>query len=153
MQKKKVFLFTQEGLDDMKKELADLHEKRKPAVAELSRARDMGDRSENAAYKSARQILSGLDRRTQRLEQVIKYSQVVQPRFKDIVDIGSRVILENENGTVEYLIVGGMESDLSKARLSCFSPVGKAVMNKKVGERVSIHVPAGRIEYLIKEIK
>ena len=153
MQKKKVFLFTQVGLDDMKAELADLLEKRKPAVAELSRARDMGDRSENAAYKSARQILTGLDRRIQRLEHVIKHSQVVQPKFKDIVDIGSQVILENENGIVQYLIVGGMESDLSKGRLSCFSPVGKAVMNKKVGDRVSVHVPAGRIEYFLKEIK
>ena len=153
MQKKKVFLFTHEGLEDMKKELADLLEKRKPAVEELSRARDMGDRSENAAYKSARQILTGLDRRIQRLEHVIKHAQVVQPKFKDVVDIGSRVILENNNGTVEYLIVGGLESDLSKGRLSCFSPVGKAIINKKVGERVSLHVPAGRIEYLIKEIK
>lgn len=151
MKSRKIF-FTQQGLEDMQKQYDDLQEKRKVAVDDLSRARDMGDRSENAFYKSSRIKLSGIDRELRRLANIIKNAQIITPNANGVIDIGSQVTLENENGTVTYTIVGGFESDLSKGRISLHSPLGKALMGKKKGEKATIHVPAGIIYYIIKEV-
>lgn len=150
---KKAYPITKEGLEEKKKEHEELQEKRVEAVKELSIARDMGDRSENAAYKSARWKLSGIDRQLRYLKKIIAHAQIVQPAQKDLIDIGSHVTLKMNDKEITYRIVGGHESDLSKGNISFLSPLGKALMKKKVGDMVEVVVPAGKIQYSVLEIK
>src|SRR5258708_1813671 len=98
--------FTKSGLDNLSKEHDELKKQRIAAVTELTEARDMGDRSENAAYKSARWKLSGIDRRIRQIERTLKNARVVERPFTGVVDIGTTVTL-NANGVLAvYTIVG-----------------------------------------------
>lgn len=145
--------FTKEGYENVKKEKAELEEKRKTAVKELSEARDMGDRSENAAYKSARWKLSSIDRRLRHLKNLLKYGQVVEKDFKGMADIGCQIVISDGRETFEYTLVGGFESDLIKGKLSINSPIGKALIGKKTGETIIVNIPAGMAAYKIIDIK
>jgi transcription elongation GreA/GreB family factor len=144
--------FTEEGYQKVTKEHEELSEKRKGAVQELTTARDMGDRSENAAYKSARFKLSGIDRRLRHLKHLLQYGIIVQAPSTGTIGIGSVVTVEQEGIKQEFTIVGGFESDVSSGRLSNLSPVGKALTGKSVGDLVTIHTPAGPASYTILSI-
>jgi transcription elongation GreA/GreB family factor len=144
--------FTEEGYQKVKKEHEELSEKRKGAVQELTTARDMGDRSENAAYKSARFKLSGIDRRLRHLKHLLQYGVIVQAPRTGAAGIGSVVTVEQEGVKLEFTIVGGFESDVSAGRLSNVSPVGKALVGKTVGDLVTIHTPSGPATYAILAI-
>ncbi len=144
--------FTAEGLENIQKEYADLKKQRVSAVEELTVARDMGDRSENAAYKSARWKLSSIDRRTRALERTLKNAIVVNRPFTGMVDIGCQVTIVNQNTQFVYTIVGSYESNIGEGKLSIRSPIGSALLGKKVGERVSVFTPKGIVGYLILNI-
>ncbi len=133
--------FTKVGYEDLVKERDELDVKRVEAVKMLSTARDMGDRSENAAYKSARQTLSGIDRQLRFLNQKLRFAEIVQPRDDGVVDIGSTVVIDDGKGKKEWSIVGGYESDLSKGRISFYTPVGKALLGKRVNDVVQVRLP------------
>lgn len=145
--------FTSEGLEKLKKEHQELLIKRPAAVQELTTARDMGDRSENAAYKSARQKLSGLDRRIRQLEYVLKSAVIVEKKGSDSVQIGSVVTVAGGIGKKTFTIVGGYESDIVEGKISCYSPIGKTLMRRKINEEVVAQTPRGNIVYKILEIK
>ena len=113
----------------------------------------MGDRSENGAYKAARARLSSIDSNLRRLTAVLRQAKIVAPPPPGVVGISSVVQIKNATGdTIQYTIVGGYESDLSTGRLSHLSPVGKALMGHRQGDRVSIRVPAGIQEFVIESI-
>lgn len=145
--------FTQQGFAKIQNELKSLQEKRPSAVVELSSARDLGDRSENAAYKVARQKLSALDRRIRELNRIVRFATVVRPSTSDTVEIGSKITVEHENKTQVFTIVGGYESDIENGQLSCYSPIGKSLLGKKSGAVVTVFVPAGMKEYKILNIE
>lgn len=145
--------FTKEGYENVKKEHAQLTAQRVGAVQELSTARDMGDRSENAAYKSARWKLSSIDKRLRHLKNLIKYGEIVEKEFNGKADIGSHVTLSDGKDTHEYTLVGGFESDIMKGKLSINSPIGKALMGKKAGETIIVNIPSGMAAYKIIDIK
>lgn len=145
--------FTSEGLEKLKKEHQELLAKRPAAVHELTTARDMGDRSENAAYKSGRQKLSGLDRRIRQLEHVLKLAVIVEKKSTDSVQIGSVVKIINTTGERTFTIVGGYESDLLEGKISCYSPIGKTLMRRRINDEVVAQTPRGNIVYKILEIK
>lgn len=144
--------FTQDGLDKIKKEYSDLNAKRPAMVAELSRARDMGDRSENAAYKSARIHLSNLDRRLRHLKKIIDNAHIVTVSHTDYVDLGHTVKLKIDEMIVDYTIVGGYESDVVNGKISVHSPIAKALLRKRKGDTILIEVPAGKKVYTILDI-
>lgn len=141
--------FTKEGYENVKKEHADLTAKRAGAVQELSTARDMGDRSENAAYKSARWKLSSIDKRLRHLKNLIKYGEVVEKEFNGKADIGTKVTLSDGKDTFKYTLVGGFESDIANGKLSINSPIGKALLGKKAGETIIVNIPGGMATYKI----
>lgn len=145
-------LFTKDGLDQMQAEYNDLKIKRIGAVEMLSKARDMGDRSENAAYKSARSTLSSIDRRLVSLVMILRRAKVVEPKKNGQVEIGSQVTIDGSSGKQTYTIVGSHESDYGHGNLSFFSPIGKALMGKKVGDVVTVYAPAGEIKLSILSI-
>ncbi|MDO8497705.1 MAG: transcription elongation factor GreA [bacterium] len=134
-------LFTQEGYTTAKKEYDDLQTVRVEAVANLKKYREMGDLSENSAYRAAKWKLSSIDGRIRRLEQVLKRAKIVEKRSSDKVEIGSKVTVESKYGVQEFTIVGSYESDISKGNLSYLSPLGKGLMHKKIGDEISISLP------------
>lgn len=135
--------FTKVGYEDLLAEKKQLEGKRVSAVKELSIARDMGDRSENAFYKTARQKLSGIDRRLREINRLLKMAIVVEPTHKGIVEIGSNVTVSDSEGESQYFIVGSHESDLARGRLSSHSPLGASLLGKKAGDTVTLNLPKG----------
>ncbi len=145
-------LFTKEGLEKFQIELQELQVKRREYVENLKVAREMGDLSENAAYKVARQRLSSTDYRIRYLNKIINNSRVVEDRGTNQINIGSNITVLANNKEQDFQIVGSHESDLANNKISFFSPVGSSLLNKKVGDIVLIKIPSGEIEYKIIKI-
>lgn len=150
----KIFL-TQEGFNNLKKEYEEITKNRRPVVVErLSLARQQGDLSENNEYASAREELAFIDGRISELEEVISNSSVVEnSKNRDCVSVGCKVIVNSGKGEIDYCIVGEWEADPVKRKVSHISPLGQALINKKVGEEVEFNAPAGKIVYKILRIE
>lgn len=157
MDKKKVFV-TEEGLEELKKELADLNRIKRPQVLDrVSQARSMGDLAENSEYTAAREELSLIDGRIEELSGIIKSANLIEENHKlggrMTVQLGSNITL-SVNGKKElFTLVGEWEADPKEKKISHESPLGKALMGKKVGDKVEVEAPAGRITYKILGIE
>ncbi len=145
--------FTKKGYEDLLKEQKELKISRVDAVANLKTAREMGDLSENAAYKVARSKLSSVDRRLRFLTKILDNSYIMEVDFKGIVDVGCLVTVETKLGSQTYQIVNSHESDIASGKISYYSPVGRALIGKRINDEVEIQTPNGKITYKIKEIK
>ena len=143
--------FTKEGLEKVKKEHKELTEKRKGAVETLKRAREMGDLSENGLYKAAKFELGNIDRTLRQLSHYINKG-VLAAKPTGIIGIGSEVTLTEEGKKKEFFIVGDIEANPSKNKISSNSPLGKALMNRKIGETVGVETPGGKKSYKIISI-
>jgi transcription elongation factor GreA len=143
---------TQEGFDEKNGELAKLRSERIGAVAELQRAREMGDLSENAAYKVARSKLSGIDRRIRFLEAILKRVQVMQKRTDGSAGIGSNVEIDDGMQRLHVTLVDGYESDIGKGKISLYSPIGRAIFGRRTGDVVEVHTPSGIKKYTVCKI-
>lgn len=145
--------FTKSGLDNLKKELTQLQIDRPAAVKNLQLAREMGDLSENAAYKVARSKLSSIDSRIRNLQKVIDKAIVPDIKFNGLTSIGC-VVKISENGREQtFQIVGSYESDLENKKISIYSPVGRALIGKRTGDITKITTPSGIKEYKIISVK
>ncbi len=146
---------TQSGLEKLQQELAELKDgKRTKAVQRLHDARAMGDLSENSEYTAAKEDLSFIDGRILEIEHMLKDVEIIENTTQSSkVSLGS-FIKVNVNDTDENLqIVGEFEADPMNKKLSSTSPIGKALLNKKVGETIEVKVPAGVMKYKILAIK
>ena len=149
---KYVNTLTQDGFDTLKNELSAFEEKRQAAVDELTWARDLGDRSENAAYKSARRKLSSIDSRIRFLKKTLENSRIVKVTQSEYVDIGCIVVVNNGTKDITFAIVGDHEANPALGKVSFKSPIGHALLGKKVGDRVEVAVPSGTVSYHIISI-
>lgn len=141
--------FTKTGLDNLKKELAQLEKDRPAAIKNLQTAREMGDLSENAAYRVARSKISSIDNRIRNLQKIIDKAIVPDIKFNGMVSIGC-IVKISENGREQtFQIVGSYESDLENKKISIYSPVGKTLIGKRAGEVAKITTPSGIKEYKI----
>lgn len=146
-------LMTKEGLKKLQNELEILQNERPAAVLELKNARELGDLSENGRYKAARAKLSSIDARLRSLSHTIRFAKVKEVNSSlHIVDIGLTVYLENRDGVFEYKIVGEFEANPIEKKISHHSPLGRALLGKKVGETVSVETPQGEKSFKIKSI-
>jgi transcription elongation factor GreA len=145
----KKILLTPEGLAEKEQERAALKAHRVEAVKELVTARNMGDLSENGAYKAARFRLSGIDRRLRYIEGVLRRVVVTEKRTDGRVGIGSCISVRNGEKEMELTIVDGHESDFMRGKISLYSPIGKALMGRKAGEKVEVVTINGKVEYVI----
>jgi transcription elongation factor GreA len=148
----KKILLTPEGLKEKEAERTDLKTQRVDAVKELVTARNMGDLSENGAYKAARFRLSGIDRRIRYLDGVLRRVSVIEKRTDGRVGIGSEVIVNDRQKDLQVTIVDGHESDFMRGKISLYSPIGKALMGRKAGDSVEISTIKGKVIYTIKSI-
>ncbi|MEK7522666.1 MAG: transcription elongation factor GreA [Patescibacteria group bacterium] len=145
--------FTKQGYENLVNEKKELTDSRVDAVANLKTAREMGDLSENAAYKVARSKLSSVDRRLRFLTKILDNAYIMKVDFKGMVDVGCLVTVETKTGSQIYQIVNSHESDIANGKISYYSPVGRALIGKRVNDEVEISTPNGKTIYKIKEIK
>lgn len=151
-------ILTEEGYAKLKDEIEYLSTTKRREVAErIKEAREFGDISENSEYDDAKNEQAQLFHRIQTLEQKLRNARVVDIEHldTDTVSIGARVTLKDVKSktTREYSIVGSSEADPKNHRLSNESPVGKALMGRKKGEKVTIPAPRGAIQYQIVDIQ
>lgn len=144
--------FTKEGFDTLKQELDTVRLSRKDAVADLKKAREMGDLSENGYYKAAKFKLGDIDRRIRFLTHLLKTATVPQVVIKDTVDIGCSVRVTDGKETKVYAIVGGYESNPLEGKLSIISPIGRAMKGRKKGETFVFESPTGKKQFTIVDL-
>jgi len=146
---------TKQGFENLKKELEELKSIKRPqAVDRLSKARSMGDLSENSEYSAAKEELAFVEGKIQEIEEILKNAEIVEiNNNSNTVQLGSSVIVEINGKKEKFEIVGEFEADPLNKKLSHTSPIGQALTGKKVGDWVEVEVPAGKIKYKIVEIK
>jgi transcription elongation factor GreA len=150
---KKVYRLTQAGVDELKSELSGLVAQRPNIASRIKQARELGDLSENAEYQTAREEQDRLETRISELEHILQNSEIIKkPKNDGQVRLGSNVSLKNAGKPLQFQVVGTMEADPTRGKISDESPIGKALMGKKVGDKAEIKTPAGSHVYSITEI-
>lgn len=146
---------TPEGAAKLKAELVELTGPRREELAQRLRAAiQMGDLSENADYHKAKEDQGFLEGRIQEIEAVLRTAIIVEKTRSDIVTVGSRVTVQEDNYDPEtYYVVGAKEADPRQSKISNESPIGKALMEHKVGEVVEAEAPDGKIRFKILKIE
>jgi len=155
MSKEKELYLTEEGLEEVKKELEELKLVKRPEVINaLKDARAQGDLSENAEYDAARTEQAIVESRIKELEVMLERAVVITKVDTDVVSIGTKVTLEyvDDDDTEEYSIVGSQEADPFTNKISNESPIAKAIMGLKVGSVVSVESPNGKYNVKILAI-
>lgn len=145
---------TRQGLKALKEEFDQLQNEKRPKLVErLAHARSQGDLAENSDYQNARDDLEFLDGRISELENVIKKAKVVRVSVKrDEISFGTKVTIKANSRENIFEIVGEWEADPARKRISHTSPLGQALIGKKVGEKVEVDAPAGKVIYQIVKI-
>lgn len=138
---KKLFNLTQDGVNELKAELDQLVSQRVEIAQRIKAARELGDLSENAEYQSAREEQDKLEARISELEHIVQNSKVIKkPKGAGVVNLGSSVELKNNSGKItKFQVVGTMEADPLNGKISDESPIGKELLGKKVGDKVTIN--------------
>ena len=145
---------TQKGLNDLKAEYDNLIEVKRPRMVErLANARLAGDLSENSDYISAKEELEFLDGKVAELEHVFKNVVIIKKSHKKTVDLGTKVTLTGKGSKLVFHIVGEWEADPKEKRISHESPLGSALIGKKVGDSVEITAPVGKVLYKILSVE
>jgi len=145
---KQMFQLTQEGVDNLKTELAHLKDvKRLENLEALKEARAQGDLSENADYDAARNEQARIEARIAEIENIIKNVKIIKANQEDIVNIGKTVNVRFlESGEIkEFYLVGSIEADPRVRKISIESPIGKAMLNHQEGDLVEVKTETGRI--------
>ncbi len=148
-----VHYLSAESLEDLKKELKTLKDIKIPEIAKrIDEAKQQGDLSENAEYHQAREDMSWAKGRLIEVEQILANSQIITHQQTGAVSVGSVVKLKTKGIERSYTIVGPQEVNPAKGLISNESPLGNALLGHRVGEKIEITVPAGKIPYEILEI-
>jgi transcription elongation factor GreA len=155
MDTKKIYL-TKEGLEELKNEYQELSKVKRPDIlARVSQARSMGDLSENAEYVAAREELSFIDGRIDELEELIKQAVLIQEshaKGSHVVKLGSTVTVNVKGKKEIFMVVGEWEADPKEKKISHESPLGKALLGKRIGEKVEVEAPVGKLGYTIVSV-
>ena|ERR1039458_10212834 len=149
---KKLYRLTQEGVGELKVELDSLTAKRAEIAEAIKTARELGDLAENAEYQAARVEQDRNETRISEIETILLNVEIIKkPRGDSKVQLGSKVKLKN--GTArEYQVVGTVEADPLIGKISDESPIGSALLGKKVGDFVEIKTPNEVTRYKIVDI-
>jgi transcription elongation factor GreA len=146
-------LLTPEGLERLKKELELARARRVEAADRLKEAFQPGDIEDNPEYEQAKEEVSLLDGRIYELEEMIGRAQILHEHHGSVAEPGSTIEVEEEDGTTStYHLVGAVESDPSTGRISVESPVGRALVGKRKGDRVSVSVPSGTLTLTVTAV-
>lgn len=151
------YLLTQEGYDKIVAEHEELVAVRRREVAEkIKEALSYGDISENAEYDAAKNEQADLEDRIHKLEEMMRKAKIINESevASDTVSVGKKVLVKSidDGEEEEYTIVGATEADPFEGKISNESPVGSALIGRKIGETVEIEVPDGKVSYKIVDV-
>jgi len=155
MAEEKIFV-TLEGRHKLEEELEYLRTVRRAEVAErIHSAKEEGDIMENAAYDYAKEEQAFVEGRIQALETTLRKATIIEGGSTDVVSLGARItVMERGGDTPEtYQIVGSVEADPANGRISNESPIGKALLNHRVGDEVAVSTPGGILHFQIVNIE
>jgi transcription elongation factor GreA len=146
---------TAEGEQKLKTELAQLTGPRREELAQrLRSAIQMGDLSENADYHKAKEDQAFLEGRIQEIEYILRNATIIEKTNSDVVMVGSTVTVQEDNYDPEtYFVVGAKEADPRKGKISNESPIGRALMDHKVGDVVEAETPGGKVKFKILKVE
>ena len=156
MGNKNTVYLTQEGLEELKNELDNLINVRRPEnIQAIKEARSLGDLSENAEYDAARNEQAQIEARIKQLEKMLENVSIIEDVQTDTVGIGNTVSIKyvDDDEEDEYKIVGSQEADPFESKISNESPIAQALFNHKVGDIVTVDSPNGNYEVEIIDIK
>ena len=150
-------MYTQQGYQDLVDELKYLKLTRREEIKEqIAVARGFGDLSENAEYDEARNEQAKVEARIQELEALIENAEIIDETTMDVrsISLGSVVKLFDEDFEEEitYNIVGSNQADPLEQKISDQSPIGRALMGKKAGDKVTVTAPAGELHFKVLEV-
>ena len=146
---------TPEGAAKLEAELKELTGPRREELSQrLRSAIQMGDLSENADYHKAKEDQGFLEGRIQEIEAVLRTAVIVEKTHSDVVTVGSTVTVQEDNFSPEtYYLVGAKEADPRNSKISNESPIGKALMDHKVGDVVEAETPGGKLKFTILKLE
>lgn len=149
---------TQEGFDRLSAELLDLVEVKRPhIIAAVAEARSHGDLRENAAYDAARQDQAMIEKRIAELEGMLRNVKVLDtsagPDGSGIIGVGSLVTVDFDGEDEQYRIVGAIEAKPTESMISNESPIGRALIGKKAGDKTVVQTPGGQTSLVIKAVE
>src|SRR5262245_28220919 len=146
-------LLTAGGLDKLAPDLEQTQARRIEAFERMKEAAQPGDIEDNPELEQAKEEVARLNERIYELEEMIGRAQIIEGKNSGVAEPGSTLEVEDEEGeTTVYHLVGAVEADPRKGRISVESPVGRALVGKRAGDKVSVVVPAGTIELTVKGV-
>ena len=139
--------FTPSAFIKMQQDVLDLQHEEQEVLGRLKIAREMGDLSENGAYRYAKFELGRIRRELRRLQHLIAHGETVETTSSDVAGFGNTITVRAADKTVQYQLVSKYESDPQNGKLSMEGPLGQQILGKKVGDTVTVQAPAGAITY------
>lgn len=152
IQAKQSYLFTKEGFAALEEELDKLTKHRPQVVINLSNAREQGDLSENAGYHAAKEELSQIDSRVKEIKYLLRVGKIQESAQIEQISFGNTVTVHNGEKKLTFMVVEEFEADPANAKISTSSPIGKALIDKKLGDSVEVEIPNGKISLKILKI-
>jgi transcription elongation factor GreA len=150
---KKLFRLTKDGIAELQREQDNLVAKRADIADAIKTARELGDLSENAEYQAARAEQDRNETRITEIQHILQNVEIIKaPRGDSKVQLGSKVTLKGSGKSKEFQVVGTVEADPLNGKISDESPIGMALLGKKVGEAVEIKTPAETTTYKVVSI-
>lgn len=147
-----MYQITNEGKKELEAELEQLKGRRGEIAEKIADARGYGDLSENAEYDAAREEQGLVESRIAEIEDILTNAEIIKVSKAAGVTLGSKVELKHGSKTVNYHVVGPVEANPLEGKISNESPIGLALMGKKVGDIASVMTPKGEISYEIMAI-
>ncbi|MBC8332890.1 MAG: transcription elongation factor GreA [Anaerolineae bacterium] len=147
---------TKAGKQELQTELERLITIKRPEIARrLKSAIEMGDLSENAEYVATKEEQGFMEGRIQEIEYILANAEIIETKGGyDIVSIGAKVTIQEDDFPEEvYHLVGSQEADPGNGRISNESPIGRALLSKKVGDTIQVETPGGKINFKILKIE
>jgi transcription elongation factor GreA len=146
-------LLTAGGLLKLQQDLERAQARRLEAFERMKEAAQPGDIEDNPELEQAKEEVARFDDRIYELQEMIGRAQIIEGRNSGVAEPGSTIEVEDEEGeTIVYHLVGAVEADPGTGHISVESPVGRALVGKRAGERISVQVPAGLVELTIKTV-
>lgn len=145
----KIYQITADGKKELEAELEQLKARRGEIADKIAEARDYGDLSENAEYDAAREEQGLVESRVAEIEDILLNAELIKASRKSTIGLGAKVQLKTGKKTVDYHVVGPVEANPVEGKISNESPIGLALMGKKVGDKATVATPKGDINYEI----
>lgn len=150
---KKDFHLTQSGVEELKKELIELEQRRRVVAEQLKAAKEQGDLSENSDWAAAQDEFKFVDGRINEIEHILQNTTIIKnPSDRTKIGLGSMVELQQDGKKLNFHLVGSLESNPEEGKISDASPIGQALLGKQVGEMADIVTPSGKTTYKIVKI-